>query len=66
LSQQAVVSFVVRFHKKPIEDLIQTSPLYRIKVTHVQQEKEITFEDLEEVFTYMKEQLEQLDNDSSE
>ncbi|KGP71088.1 hypothetical protein [Pontibacillus yanchengensis] len=48
---QPVASFVVRCHTvtNPGKDMC-----YRIKVTHVQREDEVTFESFDEAFDYMK------------
>ncbi|MBB6454170.1 hypothetical protein HNQ94_002621 [Salirhabdus euzebyi] len=57
MNQQAITSFVVRFQSNNGKDSKQ--PHYRIKVTHVQNEQEMTFENLEDAFHYMKESVDQ-------
>ncbi|WP_159462106.1 hypothetical protein [Salirhabdus sp. Marseille-P4669] len=51
MNTQNVTSFVVRFQKQ--------TDLYRIKVTHVQKEEEWTFERMEDVFEFMKNQIDE-------
>lgn len=51
MSNQAVTSFVVRFQRRSTD--------YRIKVTHVQKETDVTFERIEDVFQYIEQELEE-------
>ncbi|NMH73674.1 hypothetical protein HF078_11350 [Bacillus sp. RO2] len=54
-SQPQVASFVVRC--SGFSDAEQPSPIWRITVSHVQGEEEITVTCFEEVCKYMKEKL---------
>lgn len=57
---QPIASFVVRFHAAP-EDAQYDDQRYRIKVTHVQNEIEMTFESFEQAMEYMKDSLNEVD-----
>jgi len=50
---QPIASFVVRFHEA-MENEVEEERRYRIKVTHVQNENEMTFESFDEAMNYMK------------
>jgi hypothetical protein len=51
---QQIASFVVRFHLAAIE-METGKKQWRIKVTHVQEDRETLFESMEEAFMFMKE-----------
>jgi hypothetical protein len=63
MNQHAITSFVVRFQKSS-NQVQNNDGHFRIKVTHVQQEEELTFESLEDVFQYMKKSVEHMEQDS--
>ncbi|KGX87871.1 hypothetical protein [Pontibacillus marinus] len=52
---QPIASFVVRFHASLEEG--EEDQRYRIKVTHVQNEVEMTFESFDQAMNYMKNSL---------
>lgn len=56
---QPIASFVVRFHIAHTESQSDEKQ-YRIKVTHVQDEIETTFESFEEAMKFMKMSVEHL------
>jgi hypothetical protein len=51
---QQIASFVVRFQLAAIE-METGKKQWRIKVTHVQEDRETLFESMEEAFMFMKE-----------
>lgn len=48
-----IASFVIRFHLTDVEEYTNKKH-WRIKVNHVQQEKETLFDSIEEAMDYMK------------
>ncbi|WP_223700762.1 hypothetical protein [Sutcliffiella deserti] len=52
ITQPQVASFVVRCASSV--DINQTEPIWRITVSHVQGEEDITVTSLEDVYEYMK------------
>lgn len=53
MEQKQIASFVVRFHLADVNE--ETSKkLWRIKVTHVQEEMETFFDTAEDAFDFMK------------
>lgn len=53
MEQKQIASFVIRFHLAEI-DGVTNKKRWRIKVTHVQEDREIFFENLEEAVLFMK------------
>ncbi|MGG7621608.1 hypothetical protein [Bacillus coreaensis] len=53
MEQKQIASFVVRFHLAEVDGETKEKN-WRIKVTHVQEDIETWFEELEDVYLYMK------------
>lgn len=53
MEQKQIASFVVRFHLAEVDEETKEKN-WRIKVTHVQEEVETWFDELEEAYLYMK------------
>lgn len=53
MENKQIASFVIRFHLADIEESTNKKR-WRIKVTHVQEDKETLFETIEEAMLYMK------------
>ncbi|MEH7095689.1 hypothetical protein [Neobacillus vireti] len=58
MDNNQIASFVVRFQLAAVEK-DTAKKQWRIKVTHVQLERETLFENMEEAMDYMKEMAEQ-------
>ena len=58
MESNQIASFVVRFQLASFEK-DTGKKLWRIKVTHVQQDRETLFESMEEAMEYMKKMAEQ-------
>jgi hypothetical protein len=58
MESNQIASFVVRFQLAAVEK-DTAKKHWRIKVTHVQMERETLFESIEEAMEYMKEMAEQ-------
>ena len=54
MEEKQMASFVIRFHLAGVDEE-KNKKLWRIKVTHVQENKETLFETMEEAVLYMKE-----------
>ncbi|WP_407271750.1 hypothetical protein [Radiobacillus sp. PE A8.2] len=57
---QPITSFIVRFHKVESNDDLENN--YRIKITHVQRDREISFDTFEEAMKYMKQEVDDTDD----
>ncbi|MFE8700294.1 hypothetical protein ACFYKX_06705 [Cytobacillus sp. FJAT-54145] len=53
MEQKQIASFVIRFHLADV-DKDTSEKHWRIKVTHVQDDKETLFETTEDAMTFMK------------
>jgi hypothetical protein len=62
-----VNSFVLRFSLMKKDAAARSAQRWRIKVTHVQNQEEVTVHSMEEAYNYMNEVLERgVDHDSEE
>ncbi|MFJ8247159.1 hypothetical protein [Peribacillus asahii] len=56
MSGQTIVSFIFRFHLANTETLTEEKQ-WRIKVTHIQDDNEMTFENLDDAVNFVRQSL---------